>query len=314
MSRKIRIFWSPDVEARFNAAYEAVLKLWPVPYEELYVSTRFGDTHVIASGPEKAPPLVLLHPAGGGATIWYRNVEAFSRRYRTYAVDVIGDINRSVLTHPIRGRQDFADWIEELFDGLHVESTYMVGNSYGGYLTFNTVLHLPERVTKAVLISPAATFVQIWPIYWHTIIPGHWIAPIIRSKRLVWKANSWVWQGFPVDERVARLRRIAQVAGYPRYRPTHNPPPTVFSDEELREIFTPVLLLIGDHEVIYKLERVIERATRLVSGLKAEIVPNANHVAEYTAPEAVNEKVLEFFHDCPPEEQEASREAVLSAT
>jgi hypothetical protein len=41
-----------------------------------------------------------------------------------------------------------------------------------------------------------------------------------------------------------------------------------------------VLLLIGDHEVLYKPERVIRRATQLVSDLKAEIVPNANHVAE----------------------------------
>jgi pimeloyl-ACP methyl ester carboxylesterase len=58
-----------------------------------------------------------------------------------------------------------------------------------------------------------------------------------------------------------------------------------------------VLLLIGDHEVLYKPERVIERATRLVPNLKAEIVPNANHVAEYTAPDAVNKKILEFLAD-----------------
>jgi hypothetical protein len=32
-----------------------------------------------------------------------------------------------------------------------------------------------------------------------------------------------------------------------------------------------------------------------VAGLKAEIVPNANHVAEYTAAEVVNEKSLNFL-------------------
>jgi pimeloyl-ACP methyl ester carboxylesterase len=297
MSEKIRMFWSPEVQAQFNAGYEAVLKQWPVPYEELYIPTRFGDTHVIASGQKSAHPLVLLHPAGGGSTIWYRNVGSFSQHYRTYAVDVIGDLNKSVLTRLIRSRRDFADWITDLFNGLQIKSTYMIGNSYGGFLTLNTAYYLPERVKKVVLISPAATFVQIWGIYWHTIIPGYWIAPIIRSERLVHKASAWIWQDFPMDDCVAQLRFIAQVAGYPRYRPTHNPPPTVFSDEELHKIQTPVLLLIGDHEVLYKPERVIERATRLVPNLKAEIVPNANHVAEYTAPDAVNKKILEFLAD-----------------
>jgi pimeloyl-ACP methyl ester carboxylesterase len=47
--------------------------------------------------------------------------------------------------------------------------------------------------------------------------------------------------------------------------------------------------------VIYKPDQVIRRATRLVSHLKAEIVPNANHSAQYTAPEFVNHEILEFL-------------------
>jgi pimeloyl-ACP methyl ester carboxylesterase len=71
--------------------------------------------------------------------------------------------------------------------------------------------------------------------------------------------------------------------------------PVVFSDEELRKIRNPVLLLIGDHEMIYKAEDVFRRATCLVTGLRAEIVPNANHNAEYTAPDFVNARILEFL-------------------
>jgi pimeloyl-ACP methyl ester carboxylesterase len=54
-------------------------------------------------------------------------------------------------------------------------------------------------------------------------------------------------------------------------------------------------LLIGDHEVIYKPKDAIRRATRLVPNLKAEIIPNANHIAQYTNAEAVNAKILEFL-------------------
>lgn len=42
------------------AAYDAVLRDWPVAYEELDLPTRVGTTHVIACGPPDAPPLVML--------------------------------------------------------------------------------------------------------------------------------------------------------------------------------------------------------------------------------------------------------------
>jgi hypothetical protein len=38
-------------EARLRAAYDAALKRWPVPYEEIDIPGRFGTTHVVASGP-----------------------------------------------------------------------------------------------------------------------------------------------------------------------------------------------------------------------------------------------------------------------
>lgn len=291
MSEKISVFRSPEGEAQYVAAYDAVMKQWPVPYNELYIPTRFGITHVVASGPKDAAALMLLHPAGGGATIWVRNVGGLSQCYRTYAVDTIGEPNKSILTRSIslRQRRDFTDLMVDLFDGLKIESANMVGNSFGGFLALNTAFYLPERVKKVVLISPAATFVPIPAWSWH-FMPANMIGPLIGSKRMLLAAYDWIWQGFPKDECIAQLRALAAIYGRPRHWS-----PTVFSDEELRKIRTPVLLLIGDHEVIYKPEDAIRRATRLVPGLKAKIVPNANHIAEYTAPDFVNAAILEFL-------------------
>ena len=33
-------------EAAFRAAYDAAMKLWPVPYEEREIPSRFGNTHL----------------------------------------------------------------------------------------------------------------------------------------------------------------------------------------------------------------------------------------------------------------------------
>jgi pimeloyl-ACP methyl ester carboxylesterase len=292
MLKKIPVFRSPEGEAQFNAAYEAILKRWPVPYEELYLRTRFGDTHVVASGSKDAAPLILLHPAGGGAAMWCRNVGPFSQQYRVYAIDTISEANKSILTHPIsfrHQRQDFTDWMIDLLDGLKIENTNIVGNSFGGFLALNTALSLPEKINKVVLISPAATFVPIpaWTLHFMPVIT---FGLLINSKKTLLYPYNWIWQDFPKDERMAQLRAVSAFYGRPRHWN-----PTVFSDDELRKIQAPVLLLIGDHEVIYKPEDAIKRATRLVPNLTAEIVPNANHISEYTAPEFVNSAIIKFL-------------------
>jgi pimeloyl-ACP methyl ester carboxylesterase len=55
------------------------------------------------------------------------------------------------------------------------------------------------------------------------------------------------------------------------------------------------MLLIGDHEVIYDPARTLARARRVLTTAEALIVPGANHNAECTAPEFVNDQILRFL-------------------
>jgi pimeloyl-ACP methyl ester carboxylesterase len=296
MPEKLRVFMTPQLEEQFNAAYDAMMRRWPVLREDLYIPTRFGQTHVVAGGRPGAMPLILLNPGGGSAAIWINNVKSLSQVYRTYAVDVIGEMNKSIPTRPIKNNAEFIEWVIDLFDGLKINKTNLVGNSNGGYFAMNVAINLPDRINKVVLISPASTFVQMWAWWFHLLIPAHMIAPLIRSESMVHRAYSWLWNGFPLDEDYARLRSIGTIAGYPRYRPTRNKiSPRVFSNEDLGHVRNPVLLLIGDGEVIYKPEKAFKRAKQLVQGLQYTLIPNANHCAQFTAPEAVNSKVLEFL-------------------
>jgi pimeloyl-ACP methyl ester carboxylesterase len=298
ISKSVLPFRSPEYAARFMAAYEAVLKKWPVPFEELNIHTSFGNTHVIANGPKAAQPVVLLPPGGTYAPMWIRNVESLSRAYRTYAVDILGEVNKSVPLRPIRGSREFMDWMQQLLDGLLIDRADLIGNSHGGFHALETALYLPERVRKLVLISPCASIARMPRFWFRLFIPSYFIAPLFKSESMVRKAYDWLWQDFPMEDDFARLKRISKVAGV-GYRPSINRgAPRVFSDEELRRVRVPVLLLIGDHEVIYKPEVAIRRATRLIPNLKTVIVPNANHSAQYTAPDFVNKKILEFLsHD-----------------
>jgi hypothetical protein len=95
LNRPTSIYKSPQVEARLMEIYDEKMADWPVPYRDVFLDTAYGKVHVSVSGPEDAPPLVLLHASGVASWSWKFNVEEFSDRYRLYAIDTVGDVGRA---------------------------------------------------------------------------------------------------------------------------------------------------------------------------------------------------------------------------
>jgi len=75
MSKNISIFRKNGDMETFIAVYDKALKLWKVPYEELMIPTRFGETHIVVAGSADAEPLILIHGMKFSATMWYPNIE-----------------------------------------------------------------------------------------------------------------------------------------------------------------------------------------------------------------------------------------------
>ena len=141
------------MKPRYLAAYDAALKLWPVPYDEIDIPTRFGTTHVVVSGPKEAPPLVLLHGYMATSIMWSPNIVDFSKDYRVYAIDIMGQPSKSIPGEPIRDAADYVAWLTATLDGLHLDRISLVGMSFGGWLALTYTVAAPERVQKLVLLS-----------------------------------------------------------------------------------------------------------------------------------------------------------------
>jgi pimeloyl-ACP methyl ester carboxylesterase len=69
----------------------------------------------------------------------------------------------------------------------------------------------------------------------------------------------------------------------------------VFSDEELKRMQMPTLLLVGDHEIMYEPRKALERAGGLIPNLRAELIPNAIHLLNSDQPFIVDECILKFL-------------------
>ena len=131
-------FKSTNGHAEYLASYGPRLwPLWPIASETIEVVGRFGRTHVLVSGPPKAPPLVLLHAYSFTLAMWAANAADLGAHYRIYVVDVMGQPGKSVPDQAITSRADYAEWLTSVLDALHLDRVWMAGMSFGGWLTLD---------------------------------------------------------------------------------------------------------------------------------------------------------------------------------
>jgi len=286
------VFRSNEGRAHYLAAYDAVLRIWPVPFEELYVPTPLGLTHVIASGPPAASALLLLPSLAASAMLWQPNVAALSEHFRVFAVDIIGQVGKSVPSKRIRTRQEMADWLSALMDGLGVTRASLVGASYGGFLAMNQAIMTPDRVKQVALIGPAATFVRLpWKFYYAMLIKG----PLRKLFRRKAPAQLPGGRLLPPEGFGGLMAAAMMHSAKPNLAPA-----IVFSKSDFRRVKAPVLLLIGEKEILYAAHTVLEIAKRRLPGLSGAVISGADHLASLSAPEAVNSRLLEFLTPSPP--------------
>jgi pimeloyl-ACP methyl ester carboxylesterase len=302
-------FRTPEGKTAFLSMYDAALKLWQTPYEELDIPSRFGSTHVIVSGPKDAPPLVLLHGYAATATMWSPYVVEFTKHFRVYAVDIMGQPSKSIPDEPICNPADYVTWLTTTLDALHLDSVWLVGMSFGATVALNYAVAVPERVCGIALLSPGGI---ILPFAKQFIVRGT-VMLLCPTRFTVnwffrWLAftdNHGDAVGQQIGEKVIELTYL----GLKHFRSPKDTTRVVFpvlSDDTLRAMRMPMLLLIGDHEVIGNPAAAVERARRLVPDIEAELVPRCSHDMAFTQHRIVAAHVLNFLKKSWPASKSAA--------
>lgn len=288
MDKHLTVFRNDYGKQLVFEAYDSIINSIGIQYQEIFLSTKLGETHIITTGQDKNPPLVLIHAYYASAASWYKNLKLFSENFKVYNVDIIGDPNKSRPLKVIRQLGDFVDWFEDLMKGLGLDNAFFIGNSVGAYHIMNYYLHFPQRVNKMVLIGPAATFRQIMPFYFHTFPGGMtgW-SPLVKH------AVNWVENGVRFDEEFRKLFYLLLKHG----KATNQVFPTVFKDEDLKRVIAPTMIVYGEKENIYNYTLAIDRAKKLIKNLKVRIIKDGNHITAATNFKEVNNEIIAFLNN-----------------
>ncbi|GAA2656956.1 alpha/beta fold hydrolase [Streptomyces lunalinharesii] len=261
------LYTSEAGAAEIRRRYQDALEAWPVPAERVRVPTRHGETFVVVSGPEDAPPVVLLHGSGANATMWQGDIASWAQHFRTYAVDLIGEPGLSAPTRLPLDSDAHAQWLDDVWQGLGLSTAAVVATSLGGLLALDFADRRPERVTRLALLCPGGVGRQKtgW-VFTYLLSRAFGRRGVRRSVRAVTGIKDPALQ--PV------LDTVVLTFTYFKARTERLP---VFPDEVLRRLGVPVLVIAGDRDALFDSAETARRVRRCVPRATVRLLPGVGH-------------------------------------
>jgi pimeloyl-ACP methyl ester carboxylesterase len=295
-----------------QAFYDSNLERYGDLVRSIYVETRFGSTHMLVAGEEDAPPLLLLQGMAGSAVLWHHQMADFARQHRVYALDTVGQPGRSAPNPPSVINDEYVYWLTDVLDGLALTQAHMMGISSGGWSIMRLAAVAPDRLGKAVLLSPLR-------LARANLNGRRWVGNAMKpdseedrlEDRLTVRDFAPTTESRQYDQRLARAMalatrhyRLSVAMGIPdsgsRVRKFIQGARVIWffaspaPGRELARIERPCLVVMGEKETLYNPQRAAKRA-RLMPRATVEIVPEAGHAAIFDRPEYINPVILEYL-------------------
>ncbi len=278
-----------EVQKTYFDAYDKTLQHWGVDYEDLYINTSKGIAHVLVSGPRDGTPLVLLHGMGGSSTMWYPHAKVLSEEYRLFAIDLIIEPGKSYKTADFKNIDEINSWYQEIFDALKLDTFFVMGPSRGGWLAMNLALHSEGNIKGLILLSPVQTFVWVPPSA--AVLKNILNIFYPKDRRIERTMETLSLDPSRIDKDFLEQYRIGKENDSVNKFVTQMRP---FSHRDLKSLNIPVLVLIGDHDMLNN-KRAIRLAEKYLPQGQGEIVSSSGHFISIDQTEVVNEKILDFL-------------------
>lgn len=260
------VFKTKEGKNQVIRCYDEFLQKLAVSYEKFYVNTRYGKTFIIASGEKSNPPLILLHGSGMNSVMWLKDIKEYSKNYRVYAVDILGEPGKSDESRPSLNGPYYPEWLNDVFEDLSVERANVIGISLGAWLAIKFSVIYPEKVSKLVLLCPSGVGPQKKSFIFKAMIHG-----ILGEKgidKLYYKVNG----NKSIPEEMLKYQKL--IGKSFNYRRETIP---IFSDNELKQLTMPIVLFVGAKDIMLHSDKTARRLGSLLPHAEINLLPEAGH-------------------------------------
>lgn len=207
-------------------------------------------------------PLIFLHGNGGSIFSSRAKIEYFKQYFKVIAIDSRAHGKSVDTTTKMLTYTQMADDIKVLLDSLNIDSAYISGQSDGGILGLLIAINYPGKVSKL------ATFGA-------NLFPG--------KKAIVDEIEDMVEDTLKLTKDFNRRRLYSLL----EYQPN-------ITEQELKTIKCPVLIMSGDRDVIR-----LEHSIKIFYNIENSnffVMPGATHFGSYEKPELFDLVLSDFLN------------------
>jgi pimeloyl-ACP methyl ester carboxylesterase len=297
--------WAPD------RPVSELTARWAQP-PSAFIDVAGLRAHVRDEGPRDDPtPIVLLHGTSDSLHTWGGWTDVLARERRVIRVDLPG----FGLTGPAPDGdyrvERYVAFVGELLDALGVRRFVVAGNSFGGWVAWETALAHPDRVAALVLVDSAG-----YPLESQSVPVGFRVARVPGLNRLMRSVlprdlvdssvrNTYGEPSRVTEELVDRYyeltlregNRAALAQRFAAGRWAEDP-------GRIRQLQLPTLVLWGERDRLIPLHYG-EQFHRDIAGSELVVLPALGHVPQEEDPRATVAAVRRFLSRLAPNPADA---------
>ncbi|GAB5551836.1 MAG: enantioselective carboxylesterase CesB [Saprospiraceae bacterium] len=270
--------------------YDQKLSSLAIDYQSKTLDTSFGKTHVLITGNEKAPPLMILHGSNGCAPIGLETYPELSKAFRVFAVDVLAQPNKSAETRLSMKDNSYGEWVNEVIDQLHIKDVILTGFSFGGLLILKTLLQDESNIKEVFLAAPAFIvngnpLIALFKVF----IP---MKRFMKTKKRSFLVK-FLEELFTDKDEFAH-QYLSKVFLY--FDMDFTPVP-VIKASEAQQITTPIHLIAAQKDIMFPGKKMIQRAKKIFPSLKNSILlEDSKHVQGKNHNSMIEQLILESIN------------------
>lgn len=242
-----------------------------------HVTTPYGRAALAYQVVGTGPPLLLIHGLAGSGRWWAKNVDALSKQFRVYVIDLIGFGSSRIRSYGNRFvLNEAADILLAFMDRQAIDRASLMGHSMGGHIAATLTARAPKRVDHLILVDAAALPIQRGAA---RSLLGLAVAlprfPFPLRFLPVLLLDSWR-AGLPTIWRAARELLVSDIRA------------------EVAQIHVPTLVVWGTRDLIVP-PALGRQLADSVPGAELLMVEGAGHNPMWERPDIFNEAVLRFL-------------------
>ena len=287
---KTTIYTSSEGKVEIMKIYDECLKSFPENTDEKYIDTNYGTIHMLVCGNPDNPPLVMLHAASMGAHSWAENLGPLLPYYHIYAIDNIGEGNKSELSNASifpETSKEIADLYATLFDSLKIEKAPVFGASNGGYIAQVLAYYYPEKVESLVLFGPMGLTQLTGGSIFMLSIASMYPFQFIRDKVAIWALGT---------DNYCHKKYGSWFNSIMKYSIPSVAMPVPMTTEQKHQINLPILLFIGTQDKIVGDAENAKKMAEDYPNIQIEVY-QSGHLIAVEQREKVNAVVLDFLSE-----------------